>query len=208
MAYIIVTSDDLQPATLHLFEHYWKPLKEKHPELIVTFWVAPFNQEFGQDRSNLIAESDVWYKWFEENKEWIVIEPHGCTHTKPPECLNEYKDQVAMIKLVRDAMAPYIDPNVWGWKAPFYKANSEMIEALVHSGCSYYSQWWDTHLLVPQKRKLPEFVEIGTHTNVAAANNPDNIDKIFEKLDNQLTKLENLGFKYSSYRELIKEAIK
>lgn len=205
--YIVVTSDDLQPFTLSLFEQYWKPLKQKHPNLLVTFFVAPNNQEFNQGKENDISKSEFFKKWFEENKEWCQIECHGYDHTKPPEGLRSKKEQKDLIKKSLEILEPYIDRSFLGFKAPFYRMNEETISVLRELDFYWYSQWWNFTPLKITNKRLPEFVEISTHNNLDIANNPDNIDMVYENIDKNLTKLENLGFIYSSFRNIMKEVM-
>ena len=203
--YIVVTSDDLQPETIILFEKYWKPLKEKHKNLQVTFFVAPYNQEFGQKENNNIENSEDFKKWYNENKSWCQVEMHGMDHTKPPEFLRGEKEQEFILGQSKKILSNYIDENCLGFRSPFFRMNKNTIKCLISSGVSWYSQWGYLSLLVPNKKHLPEFIEIYTHTNLAVANNPDNIDKVYNLVDEQLTKLEKYGFEYSTLRKIVKE---
>lgn len=210
MAYIIVTSDDLQPQTLSLVEKYWKSLKEKHPNLKVTFFVSPFNQEFGQGEENHICVSNQFKGWWSENKGWCSIVPHGFDHTKPPECQRDKFEQQEIITETKLIFEKHLGLIPKGWKAPFYRMNEKTIDLLRQEGFTWYSQWWNYIPLKVPNRRIPEFVEIATHTNVSEGKNPDNIDQpgVFDLVDSQLTRLENLGFTYSTFDELSEEIYK
>jgi len=207
MAYIIVTSDDLQPKTLPSFYKYWKPLKEKHPNLKVTFFVAPNNQEFSQGEENDISKSKEFKNWFDENKDWCFVECHGFDHTKPFENQRNWENQKEIMENSLKILKPYIDKSCLGYKAPFYKMDHATLFVLSELGFSWYSQWWNFIPLKVVNKRIPEFVEISSHTNLPEAQNPDNIDKIYDRIDYHLTKLENLGFTYSTFRQIMKEVM-
>ncbi|MDP2672021.1 MAG: hypothetical protein Q8O68_00740 [Candidatus Daviesbacteria bacterium] len=203
--YIICTSDDFQPATIPLFEKYWKPLKEKHPGLIVTFYVSPYNQEFGQGEENNVETSGLFKQWYEENKEWCMVELHGNTHTKPPENLRDKMEQIRVINEGKLVLKDYLDFSCKGYKAPFYRMDENTFDILRESDFKWFSQWWHLNLLTINNKPLPPFRELPTHTSLPEGNNPDNIDKIYEQLDAQLTEYEDAGWKYSSFRQIVKE---
>lgn len=206
--YIIVTSDDLSPNTLPLFEKYWLPIKKKHPNMKVTFYVSPFNQEFGNDEKNNIATSKEFKKWWAENKDWCTIVPHGYDHTKPPECQRSKVTQSFMVRDTKRFFEKHFGIKTIGWKAPFYRMSEETIDVLRSEGFVWFSQWWNFIPLKVVNRRIPEFVEVPSHTNVPQAKNPDNIDLIYDTVDNTLTQLEKLNFVYSTFDELAKEVIK
>lgn len=205
--FIVVTTDDLRPETLHLFERYWKPLKEKHPDLKVTFYVSPFYQEFGIKEENDIYRSEEFFEWYEKNKDWVAIEIHGYDHTKEPENLRSYEEQKELIKKSLDVMRWYIDQECLGYKCPFYRGNSDTIKILTELGFSWYSNWWWLHPLKVIKKPMPYFMEFPTHTNGVEANNPDNIDLVYQHLDKKLTEYEEKGFEYSTFRDIIKKVL-
>ncbi|MDO8623126.1 MAG: DUF2334 domain-containing protein [archaeon] len=206
--FICVTSDDLQPQTLPLFEKYWKPLKEKHHDLLVTFFVAPYNQEFGQGEENDVSKSESFKKWFEENKDWCEVEIHGYDHTKPPENQRSIEEQDELIQKSIDIMKPFIDDTCLGYKSPFYRMNQNTIKILQSYGFSWYSQWWSLIPLNVINKKIPDFFEIGTHTSLPEGKNPDNIDVFYDQLDWTLTTLESKGCTYSTLRRIMKEVLK
>ena len=206
--FIVVTSDDLQPLTLPLFEQYWKPLKQKHKGLKLTFYVSPFNQEFSNDERNNIIYSEEFKKWYKDNKEWCQVEIHGNTHEKPPENQRTREEQEQLIASSVASMMEYLDDDCLGYKATFYRANDDMITVLRKLGFSWFSQWWSLIPLKINNKRIPFYIEIGTHTNTREANNPDNIDKVYEQLDQALTKYEQMGFEYTTFRDIMKEVLK
>lgn len=206
--YLVVTSDDLQPLTLPLFEQFWKPLKQKHPQLKVTFFVSPFNQEFGVDEKNNIPFSEDFKRWYEENKDWCHVELHGNYHDKPSENKRTKEEQEQLIASAVASMLEYLDDACLGYKAPFYQADDNMIDVLRKLGFSWFSQWWSLTPLKINNKRIPFFIELGTHTSLPQANNKDNIDVYYETLDVQLTEAERLGYEYSTYRDIMKEALK
>ncbi len=205
--YVVVTSDDLQPLTLHLFDQYWKPLKEKHPDLRVTFFVAPFNREVGQGSENDISFSEKFKQWYRENKNWCEVEIHGLDHTKPPENQRSYEEQKEIIESAVGALWDYVDPSCIGYKAPFYREDENTLKILNELGFAWHSQWWTLIPLKTINKKMPQILEIGTHTNMPSLKNPDNIDVFYEQLDHHLTFLKQRGFKIVTLRDIMKEVM-
>ena len=203
--YMVITSDDLNPSTLNLFNEYWKKLKQNHPELKVTFYVPVNYREFGGN--NDITDSVEFKQWFTENRSWCDVELHGLTHEKPPEFHRGFEEQLSRIGNSINALCDYLDLSCIGFKAPFYRMNEDTVKALSSFNVAWYSQWWNLNLLKPNIRMVPPFIEIGTHTGPSQANNPDNIDIYFDRLDSLLYQLEKEGRKYKTMRDIVKGAI-
>lgn len=200
--FVVVTTDDLQPATLHLWK-YWEDLKAKHPGLRMTAFVSVNNQEFGQ-LNNDVRSSPAFRDWFEQNRGWVEVAMHGFDHTKPPEFQRLRNSQREIILKSWDAMRPFLEEDCVGFKAPYYRMSWDTVELLARYKVSYYSQWWNTHLLVPARRQMPRVVEVGTHTSLPQGKNPDNIDRVFEDVDRRIAALELDGWQCANLRDIVR----
>jgi len=102
-------------------------------------------------------------------------------------------------------MNDYIDDGCLGYKAPFYKMSIETYKALIMEGFSWLESWWSIIPITPILRPMPPFYVIPSHTGNELQNNPDNIDKIFDRIDQQLTDAEaNQEVNYVTAVEIIK----
>lgn len=207
MGLIVATTDDFRPSLIPLWESTWDKLKEKHPLLKVTVFVAPFNQEFGVNEEDNISNSQAFKEWFIERIDWVIIELHGFDHTKPPENIRSEDEQERIVKSSIFALRDYIDVDYIGYKAPFFQANSTMTTVLARCGIKWYDQWYHLNFVEPNKKPIPPHLVIPTHTNMEVAQNPDQIDKIYDELDKKLTELEDMGWKYSTYRQIMWEVL-
>lgn len=183
MTKIYVSTDDMRPSMIPLWERTWDVLKQKHPGLKVTAFVPAYYQEFGFDPIEDIGVSDDFRLWFEKRKDWVCIVPHGLHHTKPFENEFDLAGQKMVIKLTLNVLKPYVDESCLGWKAPFYKADIDTYRALIDSGIVFLEQWWTLIPLKPIRRPLQPVITVGSHTGTELQNCPDNIDRLMPQLD-------------------------
>ena len=207
---MVVTSDDLSVQTLPLFYKYWKPLKQKHPKLKVTFFVPVNYSEFNYNKENNISQNSEFIRWFNENKSWCDVECHGYFHMKEPENLLGYEEQLKTLKNMLDVMKPFLDKDCYGYKAPYYRMNENTIKILMELGFSWINQWWYLMPLKAIKKPITPIIEFGSHTGFPQANNQDNIDKIYDEIDDKLTDIETINeveYQYITLREVMKEVL-
>lgn len=203
--YTIVTTDDLRPETVPLFEEYFDKLKKEHKELQVTAYVPAFYQEFSKKEENNIEDNKDFYRFWKKRKDWLKVVPHCYSHKKPPECLRNRGEQIDCIQKTLRALEPYLDGDgCIGWKASFYRMNKTTLQLLRSLDIRWVSQWWTLQILDVIKRPLPQHIVLGTHCGTKEQNNPDNIDRIYDKLDFHLCDLESKGLKYSSFNQLVR----
>lgn len=202
--HIVVTTDDFHPSTMDLFEKYWTPLKDRHPDLKLTAYVPAFYMEFGIKAENDIEHNQDFLDFCNKRKDWLEIVPHCLYHTKPPECLQNRAMQKGMILETLRRMEKYIDGSCLGWKCSFYRGNEDTIGILRELGFSWISEWWYLIPLKMIKKPMPTFIEVPSHTNDARANCPDNIDKIFDKIELRLKIYDRLEHPYATFTELMK----
>jgi len=208
---MLVESDDLCPESLDKFKTYWLPLKKKHPDLKVTFWTVPKwqNKEENDIRGNL-----EFVKFYEDNKDWIELQPHGYAHTKPPECEQSMIKQVKLIRASAKLMKPFIEKNkALLWKAPFYHMNNTTLQTLIANGFDGYQ---NKYYLVPIKlvnnyvfkSTSPVYESltiISTHTSPESENNADDIaaEGMFNKLDQIFSIYESIRQTYETAGDMI-----
>lgn len=214
---IYISTDDMRPSMISLWESTWDKLKEKHSSLKVTCFVPAHFREFGEctgyhhfECSNCEDVNDFKFKnWYKKRKRWVEVIPHGYYHKKPFENTRSLHIQKFTIKKSLTALKYFIkDRDCIGWKAPFYLYNQNMIKALIDCGVKWYEQWWQIFPLVKTNRPLNIPITLGTHTSSEQQNNPDNIGKIYDSLDKQLIELASKNIKeYTTATEIVKGAI-
>lgn len=203
---IYVSTDDMRPSMIPLWEEYWDKLKIHHPSLKVTCFVPVFYQEFNIFPEEDVVTSNSFKEWYEERKNWVEINLHGYTHSKPFENRMSYKKQENIIANTLSTMKNFINTSLVGYKAPFYMMDSNTLKALINLDIKWYDQWWQIYPLAYTKRTLLPYISLGTHTGDYQQNNPDNINKIYDILNTHLYKLEEHNYEYTTATEIIKNA--
>lgn len=201
--FIIVTSDDFRPSIIPLFEDTWDKFKEKHPDLFLNMFVPA--RWHNKDEEDVSLNKDFFN--FCKKRPWLDIIPHGYLHELPPENLRSFEEQHISIKKSLEMLKRYLKGDALGYKCPFYRGNEDTIGVLKNFGFDWFSQWWYICPLRIIKKPMPQFIEVPSHTTSADQKCPDNIDLIYNKVDEILTNLEKQGHKYSTINDIIRNII-
>ena len=201
--YVIVSTDDLSVASLSLLK-YWDWLKERHTGLKLSAFVVPL--WWGRKENDVYRS--VRFRQEMEKRPWISVCQHGYNHLKnpAPECQRFLGKQYGMIRRGLRKIARFMPKDVWIFKAPFYRISEPTFGLLQKMGFTAVIHWNQVVMLKDLKKPLPPFKVVSSHSNLDESN-PDDVRFIHKKLDKELLELEDEGYQYATFAELIKKCL-
>ena len=102
---MIITTDDVCPQNLKYWK-YWLRVKERHTYLKITAFVIANYKE--QD----VSKSKEFKEWFEGNKDWVEVQPHGLTHERPQLGWRDCDEQKRDIEKSIEILKPYLSNRI------------------------------------------------------------------------------------------------
>lgn len=188
---MFITTDDFCPKFIDLWSH-WDKLKQAFPQLKVTVFVVP---EWDGISSYNIGNSKEFIDWYNNRHEWVEICWHGFNHAAN-DCTRSREEMKKDMDKYFTVMSKFMPKN-WGFKPPFYKFNSDMIDLAFEYGAKYFVTCSGI-IYGPGKEIKPIVIE--THTN-SITNVNDRIDKAFDGLM-KIKLFSTLGELYESSESL------
>lgn len=200
---ILITCDEMTPQAIPLWEDTWDKLKQKHKKLKITVFTIPL---WKNRRESDVFKNKKFQNWYKMRKSWVELAQLGYTCEKPPECTRFKKPQYAMIKRGYRKLISYMPETIHTFKPPYNRMDGVTLSILQELGftcCIYYKS---IILLKKTESPIEDFVIKETHISVGERYS-DNINLIYEKIDNYLSSIEKEN-DFVTISELLKSTIK
>ncbi len=182
---VIISTDDLSPATIKGQFEYFDELKRKHPDLrIIAFTVARWNNE----EQNDISQNQEFIDFCNDRNSWLRIAYHGLSHENPrAEAILSLKQQLEFLgemqriftEFKRKCGCDFLNY----YKPPRYRWNSDTLFACSKMGIEYlFIQDGVLNLKNNNFKSRAELGLIDSHVN-PITQMPDRIDKFHLKIE-------------------------
>jgi len=133
---VAIDLHDFSPVNHNI--EYLEDLRSHYPNLKITLFMAPFDQQSGKMES--VLKHLKFAQYLSDNRDWIEIGIHGFTH-QPEEMLRYTQEMVDKMLLATERLYKMLKDEkginirvVKGFCAPFWLRNQEVDKALKKRG--------------------------------------------------------------------------
>lgn len=199
----MVISEGMTPQCIPLWKNTWDRIKQNHPSLLVTVFTIPLYK--GRDENDVFRSKD-FRAWHKERKSWIDVVQLGYTHADP-ESIRLSKPQHVLIKRGYRKIGRYMAKDVYCFKATQDRIGPYTDGVLTRLGFSAYMYHNSIVFLKNTMEEADDFLPVKTKISIDEQY-PDDISKIYNKIDKFLTTMEEKGNTYTTLTRIVRNSIK